>query len=66
MEDSSVLVHDETHHAEAESSGFNWTPYVQYAAAHPLVFAPSDDTNVAQCTVTLAGASGGGFISVDA
>ena len=48
--DSLVLVHDETHYAEPESSGFDWTPRVQYAAARPLVFAPSDKTRFVQCT----------------
>ena len=40
---SLVMFHDETHYAEAESSGFDWTPRVQYAEARPLVFAPSNE-----------------------
>ena len=50
MEDSLVLVHDETRYAEAESSGFHWTPRVQSAAARSLVPTPSDETKYVQGT----------------
>ena len=44
------MVHGGTHYAEAESSGFDWTPRVQYAATRPLEPTPSDDTKIVQCT----------------
>lgn len=40
--------HDETRYAEAESSGEDRMPHVQYAAACPLVPGPSDETKYVQ------------------